>query len=93
MIDSQHSRFRRREGIIAQEAHGRTVLLRLSDGHYYTVDDVAAEVWNRCDGETTIDEIVNAVCARYDAGPETVSADVTEFVKELVAEGLLERVA
>jgi pyrroloquinoline quinone biosynthesis protein D len=93
MSDSDTHRFSRCEGIIAQEAHGQTVLLRLSDGSYYTLEGVGASVWELCDGARTFDDIVDGVCSDFDATPDVVRGDVREFLDDLVAERLLEKLA
>lgn len=80
---------KRREGVLAQEAKGRTVLLCLDDGSYYATDEVGGLVWELCDGERTLGEVAAAVGDEFDAPPETVMADVLEFVVELESEGLL----
>jgi hypothetical protein len=83
--------FRHREGVIAQEAHGHVVLLRPEDGSYYTLDGVGMTVWGLCDGTMNVEEIVESVCAAYDAHAEIVRADVREFLDDLLAERLLDR--
>ncbi len=79
----------RLEGVLAQQAHGETVLLRLSDGFYYRVDEVGAFIWEQCDGTRTVDQVVAAVVAEFDAPAAVVATDVREFLSELVAEQLL----
>jgi coenzyme PQQ biosynthesis protein PqqD len=80
---------RRQDGILAQEAHGQTVLLRLADGGYYALDEVGARIWELCDGERAVKEIVEALCAEFDAPEETIRADVLEFIGDLRREQLL----
>ncbi|HEX3874955.1 MAG TPA: pyrroloquinoline quinone biosynthesis peptide chaperone PqqD [Solirubrobacteraceae bacterium] len=80
---------RRREDILAQDAKGQTVLLRPEDGGYYALREVGARVWELCDGERSVGDIVAAVCAEFDAPVEQVEADVLEFVGELRSERLL----
>jgi pyrroloquinoline quinone biosynthesis protein D len=79
----------RGEGILAQQAQGQTVLLRMEDGGYYALDEVGAAVWELCDGSRSIGEIVAALCAEFDAPEETVRADVLEFIGDLRRERLL----
>lgn len=79
----------REEGVLAQQAEGQTVLLRVEDGGYYALDDVGATIWGLCDGERAVSDIVTAICAEFDAPEETVTADVLEFVGELQRERLL----
>lgn len=87
---SEQNRPKRRDGVLAKEAQGRTVLLRLEDGYYYSVDDVGSRVWELCDGERTLDQVVSVICEEFDAPEETVRTDVLQFVDELEQEGLLE---
>ncbi|MGA2925526.1 MAG: pyrroloquinoline quinone biosynthesis peptide chaperone PqqD [Solirubrobacteraceae bacterium] len=82
-------RARRREGILAQEAQGQTVLLRLEDGGYYALDEVGARIWELCDGHRAVSEIVTELCAEFDAPEAIVRADVIEFIGDLRREQLL----
>ena len=82
-------RLRRREGILAQEAHGQTVLLRLEDGGYYALDEVGAMIWELCDGQRDVAAIVAELCAEFDAPEAIVRADVLEFTDDLRRERLL----
>ena len=79
----------RREGVMAQEAQGKTVLLRMDDGSYYALDDVGALIWELCDGQRSLADVIAALCAEYDAPEAMVTADVIEFVNDLRREQLL----
>jgi pyrroloquinoline quinone biosynthesis protein D len=82
-------RVRRQDGILAQEAHGQTVLLRLDDGGYYALDDVGAMIWELCDGERSVGAIVARLCEEFDAPESMIAADALEFIGELRREQLL----
>jgi coenzyme PQQ biosynthesis protein PqqD len=82
-------RLRRQDGVLAQEAQGQTVLLRLDDGGYYALDDVGATIWELCDGTRAVGEIVATLCSEFDAPEAMVRADVLEFVGDLRRERLL----
>jgi coenzyme PQQ biosynthesis protein PqqD len=82
-------RLRRQDGILAQQAHGQTVLLRLEDGGYYALDEVGATIWELCDGSRSVGDIVTLLCAEFDAPESTVRADVLEFIADLRRERLL----
>jgi pyrroloquinoline quinone biosynthesis protein D len=83
------ARPRRLEGVLAQEAQGQTVLLRLEDGGYYALDEVGAAVWELCDGSRSVAQMVAALGQQFDAPEATIRADVLEFVEELQDERLL----
>jgi hypothetical protein len=80
---------RRQQGVLAQEARGQTVLLRLEDGGYYALDEVGARIWELCDGERAVGEIVGVLCGEFDAPEAIVRADVLEFIGDLRRERLL----
>jgi pyrroloquinoline quinone biosynthesis protein D len=82
-------RLRRQEGVLAQQARGKTVLLRLEDGGYYALDEVGAMIWQLCDGSRAVAEIVALLCEEFDAPESTVQEDVLEFIGDLRREGLL----
>ena len=67
------------------------VLLSTSDEVYFGLNEVGAEVWQllapRC---ATLDEMVDAIVARYPEAPRAaVAADVAELLAELRAAGLV----
>ncbi|MGO9976523.1 MAG: pyrroloquinoline quinone biosynthesis peptide chaperone PqqD [Solirubrobacteraceae bacterium] len=82
-------RLQRREGVLAQEAQGQTVLLRLEDGGYYALDEVGARIWELCDGQRDVGEIVRTLCEEFDAPESTIRADALEFMNDLRRERLL----
>jgi coenzyme PQQ biosynthesis protein PqqD len=86
-------RVRRQDGVLAQEAQGQTVLLRLADGSYYALDDVGAMIWNLCDGQRSLADVVTVLCEHFDAPETEVAGDVLDFVGDLRAERLLVDVA
>lgn len=82
-------RLRRQDAVITQEVDGQTILLRVDDGGYYAIDEVGAAIWELCDGNRAVGEIVSALCAEFDAPEATIRADVLEFVQDLRRERLL----
>jgi coenzyme PQQ biosynthesis protein PqqD len=83
------ARIRRQDGVLAQEARGQTVLLRLEDGGYYALDDVGARIWELCDGSRAVGQIVDILSSEFDAPEAIVRADVLEFIDDLRRERLL----
>jgi hypothetical protein len=49
----------------------------------------ASDVWRLCDGDQTLDEIVDLIASAYSMQPETVRGDVTDTVNRLIDEGFL----
>ena len=47
------------------------------------LNETAREVLSRCDGKTTVEEIVAALCGEYDASAEVLRADVLACLSQL----------
>ena len=61
-----------------------------ADARGLALDPTAVALWDLCDGETTVEEMTLAVCALFDASPETARSDITAVLDTLAAAGLLE---
>jgi coenzyme PQQ biosynthesis protein PqqD len=83
------SRFRRRDRVLVQRAAGQHILLDLDDGEYFALDEVSGRIWELCDGTNSVAGVVDALCQEYEAPAETVAADVTAFLSEMIEEKLL----
>ncbi len=86
---NQQMQPRRAEGIVAQQAAGKWVLLDVKTGQYFALDEVAGRIWQLCDGTHTVRQIAEVVCEEYDTQGQAVGDDVEAFVSELVGESLL----
>lgn len=89
-IDSE-VRPRRVQHVIAREGDREVLLLDVESGCYYTLNEIGGRIWELCDGASTVAEIVAALCADYDASPETIGEDAVELIQDLRREHLLER--
>jgi hypothetical protein len=83
-------RFRLNDGtatgkVIDDEA----ILINVVTGRYYSLVDAGCVAWIRLSTGGSIPEAVTAVLERYDADPQTVTADVPALVSELLDQGLL----
>jgi pyrroloquinoline quinone biosynthesis protein D len=56
------------------------------------LNGTAARVWELTDGSKSIADISNAIAQEYSAPVQRVLPDVTFFVEQLLAKGLLEYV-
>lgn len=88
MITSQ-SRPARREGILAENVSGTQLLLNLSNGQYFALNDVGSRVWELCDGRQSVSDIITTVGEEYDAPHEVIEADVLELLGSLADEKLV----
>lgn len=56
----------------------------------YVLNDTAVALWELCDGRTTPDEMVEAVCTAFRTVREIAEDDVRRVLGELTLLGLLE---
>ena len=65
------------------------IAINLETGAYYALDEVAADCWVLSAAGGEIDELVGAVTARYEVAESQARSDITTFLEQLVAEGLV----
>ena len=75
--------------VAAKVLDGEAIIIRLSDGLYFSMSGAGALVWELIQRGRTIDEIVTAVVACYDATEGDVRADLTHLAAELLRERLV----
>ena len=63
--------------------------LLLSSESIHVLNSTGEEIAKRCDGRTTVREIIDALAEEYDAEVEEVRADVLECLQELHARRLI----
>lgn len=86
-------RFRKAERVLVQDSSDALLLLALDGGMYFSLDGVGRRVWDLCDGTRSVEQLVDAIFAEYDAPREVIDADVRELVGQLAEERLLAPIA
>jgi hypothetical protein len=86
---NQNSVFGRRDRVMVQEVEGQTVLLDITSGEYFALNEVGGRVWDLCDGTRTVAEVVEAICAEYDAPADLVMTDASDLLEGLAGAGLV----
>ena len=74
---------------VETEIDEETVLMRLSDGDFFSLDGTARAIWQAIDGIRTREEIVAVLAQDFDAGADTLAADVDRFIADLAGAGLV----
>jgi hypothetical protein len=72
-----------------QRASESLVLVQIDSGRYYALEETGDRIWQLCDGQRTLGDIVAEVSAHYGKDPATVRADAAELLEQLAAEGLV----
>ncbi|MGM0493382.1 MAG: PqqD family protein [Armatimonadota bacterium] len=74
---------------VTHTIEGTAALLNVNSGIYYTIDGAGIILVEMCDGEATLTEIAQAVCAEYDVEEERALEDLIELTEALLDEGLI----
>lgn len=68
---------------------GDAVLLNLDNGHYYSLNKVGTAIWEYCDGNRTLTEVLKRICHRFEVKEALARADLLSISSQLVKEKLL----
>lgn len=74
---------KRTEQVIAQKASNDWVLFNMSDGNYYSLNDIGGRIWELCNGTRTVSQLVATISAEYDASTEVLEKDIVELLAGL----------
>ena len=77
------------EEVAGKVMDGEAIIINLSNGIYYSMDKVGGLIWELIDGRYSLEEMVTALCARYDVSAEKAKSDVERLLGELVQENLV----
>jgi len=73
---------KRGDQVIAQKASHELLLLNMEDGNYYSLDEIGGRIWELCDGNRTVSQVVAALAAEYEAPYSTLEYDVIELLED-----------
>ena len=72
-----------------QTVEDEAILINLTTGAYYSLNDTGTMFWELLDGQRTIADCAEMIAAEYDAPAEMVEADLLELATEFEQEGLI----
>lgn len=80
---------RRAEGFTTAPVRDELMMLNVEHGAYYSLDPIAAEIWNMLEQPARVSELVQALQKRYDVGSAQCEADVLAFLAALLQNGMI----
>lgn len=85
---------RRSESVVSRKIGDDTVIVPVRAGvanleAVFTLNAVATTIWNRIDGQATLEELARVVTDEFDVSAASAAADVAEFVGLLSEKGLV----
>ncbi|MEE9501668.1 MAG: PqqD family protein [Candidatus Aminicenantaceae bacterium] len=93
-MDTSTKRFVKKNDFVTRNIKDETIIVPVKGDvsdldSIYTLNEVGSFVWNLLDGQTSVGEIVDAVCSEYDITPEEAQKDVKELIGSLEKAGLI----
>jgi metal-sulfur cluster biosynthetic enzyme len=77
-----------KKGHIAKSPDGKIVLINETNARYLGNDDIA-NLWDKCNGEKTLDEIIVEIANEKKLAPPEIRTEVLEAATQLITIGLL----
>ena len=79
----------RAEGFTTAPVQDELMMLNVEQGAYYSLDPIAAEIWNMLESPLSVNEIVENLLKRYDVSQEQCETDVLAFLGEMHGNGMI----
>jgi hypothetical protein len=79
----------RAEGFTTAPVRDELMMLNVEQGAYYSLDPIAAEIWNMLEQPSRVQALVEALQQRYAVEPAQCEADVLAFLGELQQNGMI----
>ena len=91
-------RFRRMDSVAARQIAGESFLIPVCGQpgemeNIFVLNPLGDFIWQRLDGEHTLDMVVSAIVEAFAVEREQASNDVAEFMERLLANRLAEEIA
>jgi len=77
------------QDVAAKVVDGEAILINLTSGLYYTMDKVGGFVWSMIVRGSSVEQVSEAVAARYSVPLAQAREDVRRLVRELLDEKLI----
>lgn len=78
--------------VISEVIDGETIVLNFDNGHYYSLNAVASEIWARVSAGNAVAAAAEGVAQRFGVEPVAIRAQVVDFIERLEEERLIRRV-
>ncbi|HIE50891.1 MAG TPA: PqqD family protein [Armatimonadetes bacterium] len=65
------------------------ILFRAPDKREIALDEVGSEVWHRCDGEHTVQDLIDFLTARHKLNRKEAEVSLTHYLRTLAQRGLV----
>lgn len=87
-------RYRKGPDVVSRRIAGEAVLVPVRSqvaeiDSLFTLNEMGSLVWDLLDGERTVSQIAEVICASYEVTAEEAMKDLLEFLADLESAGLI----
>ncbi len=79
----------RAEGFTTAAVQDELMMLNVEQGAYYSLDPIAAEIWQMLEVPATAQQLAERLLKRYSVTPEQCREDVLGFLRQLHENGMI----
>ncbi|GAC1032257.1 hypothetical protein thsps21_30850 [Pseudomonas sp. No.21] len=80
----------RNASVLAAEIGGELVLMSVSQWHYFGLNSVASDIWERLASPMRVEALCESLAADYDGDIQVIRQDVVELLSKLASRELIE---
>ena len=80
---------RQRADVNVRNVEGELIVLDRRNGMIHQLNPTAGYIWERCDGRSTVADIVNQLVEEFGVSFDTAEADTRKFIEQLQTLDLL----
>ncbi len=73
---------KRGDQVIVQRAANDLLLFNMEDGNYYSLNEIGGRIWELCDGNHSVSQVIGALAVEYDASEQVLEQDVLELLQD-----------
>ena len=84
------TRLRRKPGLVAADVADDAILLDIDSGYFFQLNRTGSRIWALVAQPQDLGAVCDQMAGGFRVDPETCRRDVTEFVADLLARGVLE---
>lgn len=81
--------FRVPEAVHTRRFGSELILLELSGGEYFSLDEIGARIWEALAAGRPLREVVTSMASEYEVSPDRFRADICTLTEELLSRKLL----
>lgn len=87
-------RFAKESDLVTRLIAGETIIVPIRDGvgdlnAIYTLNEVGTRIWQLIDGQTRVEQMVEAITAEYEVPEEEAEKDIVGYLDSLEAARLI----